>query len=40
MNITVQDCINSAEKGWFVILNNGRISGFTNSKGGREDAQM
>lgn len=31
--ITVQDCIDAAEKGWFVILHNGQILGFTNSKG-------
>lgn len=30
MNITVQDCIDSAEKGWFVILHKGRVLGFTN----------
>lgn len=29
-NITVQDCIDSAKRGWFVILHNGRILGFTN----------
>lgn len=32
-NITVLDCIDSAENGWFVILNDGRIMGFTNGKG-------
>lgn len=32
-NITIQDCIDSAERGWFVILHNGKILGFTNSKG-------
>lgn len=37
MEITVQECIESAKKGWYVILHNGKIMGFRNEPKEKED---